>query len=181
VANDERMIQGYARALFSVAEAEGSLDEVEDQLYQFAKTVEREGGLREALMDPQLPSDRKRAVLQALLGGRASPHAVALLEFVIDRGRGKDLPRIIDALVRLAAERQRRAVAEVRAAVPLHEEHRRRLAEALGTATGKDVELHVVVDPSVIGGVVARVGDQVFDGTIRRKLQLAREQLVRTG
>ena len=65
MADDDRVIQGYARALFSVAEAEGSLDEVEDQLYQFAKTVEREGGLREALIDPQLPADRKRSVLEA--------------------------------------------------------------------------------------------------------------------
>ncbi len=52
------------------------------------------------------------------------------------------------------------------------------VAEALHDVTGKEIELRVLVDPSVIGGVVARVGDQVFDGTIRRKLQMAREQLV---
>jgi len=181
MAERDRVIRGYALALFAVAEAEGSQEEIEGQLYQFARTVEREGGLREALLDPRLPADRKRAVLEALLGGRANPHAVALLSFVIDQGRAKDLPRIIEALIQEAAERRRRAVAEVRTAVPLDEEHRRRLAEALGRATGKDVELHVVVDPAVIGGVVARVGDQVFDGSIRRKLELAREQLVQVG
>ena len=71
------------------------------------------------------------------------------------------------------------AVAEVRTAVPLDGGRRDGLAKALSEATGKDVELKVLVDPSVIGGVVARVGDQVFDGSIRRKLELAREQLVR--
>ena len=80
--------------------------------------------------------------------------------------------------MQVAAERHERSVAELRSAVPLDEEHRRRLAEALREVTGKEIELRVLVDPSVIGGVVARVGDQVFDGTIKRKLQMAREQLV---
>jgi F-type H+-transporting ATPase subunit delta len=61
--------------------------------------------------------------------------------------------------------------------VPLDEDRRRRLAEALGRATGKEVDLRVIVDESVIGGVYARVGDQVFDGTVRRRLELARERL----
>jgi len=178
VAESDRLIQGYARALFSVAEAEGSLDEVEAELYQFAKTVEREGDLREALTDPQLPPERKKAVLQDLLGSKANRHTVSLLGFLMDQGRAKDLPRIIDALMQVAAERHQKSVAEVRSAVPLDEDHRRRLAEALHDVTGKEIELRVLVDPSVIGGVVARVGDQVFDGTIRRKLQMAREQLV---
>jgi len=68
-------------------------------------------------------------------------------------------------------------VAEVRSAVPLDEERRTKLAEALSKASGKDVELKVLVDPTLVGGVVARVGDQVFDGSIRRKLELARDQL----
>jgi F-type H+-transporting ATPase subunit delta len=95
----------------------------------------------------------------------------------VEQGRVKDLPGIIEALVGLAAEQRRKAVAEVRTAVPLDKARRERLAQALREATGKDVDLKVLVDPGVVGGIVARVGDHVFDGTIRRRLEMAREQL----
>jgi len=174
----ERLVQGYAQALFAVAQAEDQLDQVEDELFRFGKIVESRPDLREALGDANLPAERRRALLRELLGTKASPHTLSLLEFLIERGRGKDLPRILDALSEVAAEQRRKQVAEVRTAVPLKAEQRKRLQEALSKATGKDLEVKVVVDPSVIGGVVARVGDQVFDGTIRRKLDEAREQLV---
>lgn len=169
--------EGYARALFSVAEAEGALEDVEDELFRFARTVESESDLREALTDPSLPADRKKAVLAEILGDRATPHTVNLLGFLVEQGRARDLVRIVERLVALAAERRERAVAEVRTAVPLDAAQQRRLVTALSKATGRKVELKVLVDPSVIGGVLARVGDQVFDGTIRGRLQEVREQL----
>jgi F-type H+-transporting ATPase subunit delta len=171
------VVQGYAQGIFEIASAEGDLEEVEDQLYRFAKTLEREGPLREALLDPTLPNDRKRAVLDELLGAKASRHTIALLGFLIDQGRAKDLPKIIQTLGEFAAARHQAAVAEVRTAIPLDGPHREAMAKALAKATGKDIELKVLVDPSVLGGVVARVGDQVFDGSIRRRLEMAREQL----
>ena len=181
MAGEDRLVQGYAQALFAIAEAEGSLDELEDQLYRFAKAVEGEPRLREALTDPQLPVDRKKAVLDEVLRDRANPHTINLVGFLIEQGRAKDLSRIIGALAELASERRQRAVAEVRTAIPLDSDRRARLTEALSRATGRDVELKVLVDPAVIGGVVARVGDYVFDGTVRRKLELAREQLAGMG
>ena len=80
-------------------------------------------------------------------------------------------------MVRLSAERRQHAVAEVRSAFPLDEQQRRRLEEALSRATGKTVEVKVVVDPSVVGGAVAQVGDVVFDGSVRTRLVEARRQL----
>jgi len=180
VAEKRSLVRGYAQALFAVAEAEGQLEQVEDELFRFGKAVETESELREALTDPALPVDRKKAVVQELLGGRASGHTVNLVEFLLEQGRAKDLARIVDAMTELAAERRRRAVAEVRTALPLDAERRSRLATALSEATGKDVELRTLVDPSVIGGVVARVGDVVFDGSVKRKLEMAREQLAGT-
>jgi F-type H+-transporting ATPase subunit delta len=179
VATKESLIQGYAQALFAVAEGEGQREQVEDELYRFAKSVERQPKLREALTDPALPLDRKTAVIEELIGNKASPHTIGLVVFVVAQGRGKDLSRIIEAMVELSAEQRRRALAEVRTAVPLDAKRRDQLAKALSKATGKDVELKVLVDPAVIGGVVAQVGDQVFDGSIRRKLELARQQLVK--
>ena len=169
--------RGYARALFAVAEAEGVLDEVTDELFRFARAVERQADLRQALTDPALPPDRKHAVLRDLLGERANPHTLHLVEFIVDQGRARELEAIVEEMIQLAADRRRHAVAEVRTAVPLDRERRERLARALSEATGKEVELKVIVDPSLVGGVVARVGDQVIDGSIRRRLELARERL----
>jgi F-type H+-transporting ATPase subunit delta len=179
VADREQLVLGYAEAIDAVAGAEGVADLVEDELYRFGKVVEQQPELREALSDPALPEDRRKAILTQLLGERAHPTTVRLLGFLIEQGRIKDLTKIVTALAERAAARRRKAVAEVRAAVPLDEGQRTRLAEALSAATGKDVELKVLIDPSVIGGVVARVGDEVIDGTVRRKLELARQQMAR--
>ena len=176
----DQLVQGYAEALFAVAQAEGTLETVGEELYRFAKTVEGEGRLREALTDPSLPADRKNSVIQEILGQRANRHTVSLLKFVVEQGRARDLPEITQMFAEMAAGRHNRVLAEVRTALPLDEQRRARLAEALAKATGREVELKVLVDPAVIGGVVARVGDQVFDGSIRRKLELARHQLLQT-
>jgi F-type H+-transporting ATPase subunit delta len=172
------LIEGYARSLFSVADAEGALEDVESELFHFVRTLERRSDLREALGDLALPTERKRALLEDLLQDRANPLTLNLLSFVVEQGRARELGSIVERLVELAAERRERAVAEVRTAVPLTKERQEKLAAALGKATNKRVELRVVVDPSVVGGVVARVGDQVFDGSIRRKLELARQHVM---
>lgn len=177
MATKDEIVRGYAQALFAVAEAEEDLGTVEDELFAFVKAVERDGRLREALTDPALPAENKRALVKELLGDRASPHTVSILGFLIEQGRAKELGRIVESLAELAAERRKHVVAEVRSAVPLTQERRKRLAEALSKATGKNVEIKLVVDPSVIGGVLARVGDEVFDGTVRTRLQDVRERL----
>ncbi len=179
MADRDRLIEGYAQALFTIAEAEGDLEGVEDELFLFGHLMDSQGDLREALTDPGLPVERKKAVLQDLLSGKATEHTVNLLVFLVEQGRAKDLSKIVAALADVAAERHRKAVAEVHSAVPLDAARRDRLAEALSKATGKDIDLKVLVDPTVIGGIFASVGDQVFDGTIRRKLELARELLAR--
>lgn len=179
MAERDRLARGYAEALFALAQAEGTLEEVGEELYRFAKALERESHLREALTDPALPADRKTAVLDEVVGQRANPQTVSVLKFLVEQGRARDLSEIAEALAEMAAGRHKKALAEVRTAVPLDEQRRARLTEALSNAVGREVELKVLVDPNVIGGVVARVGDQVYDGTIRRKLELARNQLGR--
>ncbi len=176
-AEQDALVEGYARALFEVVQAEGELFAVEDELYAFAKTLETRTELREALTDPSLPAENKKGLVRDLLGERANPQTVNILGFLIDQGRARQLTRIVEALARVAAEHQQRVLAEVRSAVPLDQEHRKRLAAALSRATGRTVEVKVVVDPSIIGGIVARVGDEVFDGSIRGRLMDVRERL----
>lgn len=173
------LARGYAQALFQVARAEGALEQVEDELFRFARTLENETRLREALTDPSLPAEHRARMVEELLGPKASPHTTNIVAFLVQQGRARELPKIIDSLVQLAAEERNRAVAEVRSATPLDTEQREKLKDAIARATGKQVELKVLVDPSVIGGLLVRVGDQVFDGTVRRKLQMAREHIGR--
>jgi F-type H+-transporting ATPase subunit delta len=164
-------VEAYARALFEVAKAEGTLPEVEDELFRFARVVEGSDDLRMALTDPQLPAERRQAIVEDLLGGKALPTTVALISFVVGIGRASELPKIVDRFVSYSAEEREHAVAEVRTAVSLDETQRKRLADALGKATGKNVEVKVIVDPTVLGGVVARIGDTVIDGSVRSRIE----------
>jgi F-type H+-transporting ATPase subunit delta len=167
----------YASALFEVARAEGSLETVEEELFRVARTLEGNDELRMTLTDQAIPVERRQGIVEDLLGGRASPVTTALVSFVVGAGRSRDLPAIIDRLVERAAQERSEAVAEVRSAIPLTEDQRQRLAEALGRATGKRVSVKVVVDPSVLGGIVAQVGDTVIDGTVRHRLEQLKETL----
>jgi F-type H+-transporting ATPase subunit delta len=177
VTTSPTLADGYARALFTVAEAEGALPAVEDELYAFGKALESNTRLREALTDAQLPAENKKAVVTELLGERANPVTTTLLGFVIDAGRAREIPKIVDELARMASAEREHALAEVRVAVDLTTEQRERLAEALSRATGRQVDVKVVIDPTVVGGAIARVGDEVFDGSVASRLEDAKQAL----
>src|ERR687891_415968 len=163
---DDRTL-AYAEALFGVARAEGTLGEVEDELFRFSQTLRGNDELRKALTDAGIPAARRQQIVEDLLGGRASSTTVALVSMVVGTGRARDLPSIIRKLVEMSAAEANKEVAEVRSAVPLTDDQRTRLAKALGQATGKDIEVKVVVDPSVLG-------DTVIDGSVRRRLDQLR-------
>ena len=175
--SDEGLIDGYARALFEVARAEGTLDEVEDELFRFARTYESNESLREALTDEMVPAAMRQKVVEDLLGDKATPTTVQLVSMVVGSGRGRELPAIIDKLVQRASASKNLEVAEVRSAVPLTDDQQDRLKAALTNATGKQVNLKVVVDPSVLGGIVATVGDTVIDGSVRTRLDQLKSRL----
>ena len=170
-------IDGYARALFEIARAEGTLDEVEDELFRFARSFEGSDALRNALTDEQIPADRRQSIVESLLGGKATGTTTQLVSMVVGSGRGRALPAIIDKLVARASSAKNLEVAEVRTAVPLTSDQESRLAAAITKATGKSVNLKVVVDPSVIGGLVATVGDTVIDGSVRSRLEQLKSRL----
>jgi F-type H+-transporting ATPase subunit delta len=171
------LTKGYAEALFRVLQAEGELDEVEDELFRFGKLLESNYDLKQALADQALPPDQRAKVLDALLADKVTPHTLGLLQFIVNQGHARQLPEILEDLSDIAAEARDAAVAEVRTAMPLDEDQRTQLAEALSTATGKRVQLKALVDRSVLGGVYAKIGDTVIDGTVRRRLQQLKEQV----
>jgi F-type H+-transporting ATPase subunit delta len=176
MATDE-LVHGYAEALFKVVQTEGDLDRVEDELFRFGKLLESNHELKQALADPAIDRSQRVKVLEELLSAKVSPHTLGLLTFIVTQDRAKQLPQILDEVSSLAAESRKAVLAEVRSAVPLDDKQRDDLAAALSKATGKTVELKVMIDPSVLGGVHARVGDTVIDGTVRRRLEKLKEQV----
>lgn len=170
-------IDGYAKALFEIARAEGSLDEVEDELFRFARSYESSDALRSALADDMIPAEKRQAIVEDLLGGKATQTTIQLVSMIIGFGRSRDLPAIVDTLVARASSAKNLEVAEVRSAVALTADQQDRLKAALANATGKQVNLKVVVDPSVVGGLIATVGDTVIDGTVRTRLDQLKARL----
>lgn len=168
-------IDGYARGILEMASAEGQLDRVEGELLAIARSFDTSPELRSNLTDPQLPIDRKQGIVDELIGGRASSLTVALVQLLVSQGHVSDLPAIATAVAAAAASSRDRALAEVRSAVALDDETITRLTTALGRATGKNVEIRVIVDPSVIGGIVATVGDTVIDGSIAKRVASVRQ------
>jgi F-type H+-transporting ATPase subunit delta len=170
-------ITAYSDAMFDVAQAEGIVSEVEDELFRFARALEGSDDLRDALTDPHIPASRRQQIVEDLLGPRATHVTTALVSMVVGTGRARELPTIIDSLVRKSAEAQKKAVAEVRSAINLSDDQRRRLADAIEKATGKSVEVKVIIDPTVLGGVVTTVGDTVIDGSVRSRLENLKNSL----
>jgi F-type H+-transporting ATPase subunit delta len=180
VADKDALVRGYAEALFRVSAAEGEVDAVERQLFAFAGLLDTETRVRDALLDPSLPAENKRGLIADALGERANPLAVSMLAFVVEQGRTRELGRIVAEFAEVAAETRESSVAEIRSAVPLDEASTKKLAAALGKATGRQIEVRVMVDPSVVGGIVAKVGDEMFDGSVRSRLEEARDHLTAT-
>jgi len=164
------MIVAYADAVASIVEAEGQAERTADELFRVARAFESNDQLRTTLSDGTIPAERRQQVVEQLLDGRAQATTVHVVSLLIATGRVRDLPAIVDAVVQRVASGRDQHVAEVRSAIALTADQEQRLAAALSTATGKRLDVKVVVDPSVLGGLVATVGDEVIDGTVRSRL-----------
>ena len=173
---DDR-IDAYAKALFEIAQAEGDLGRVEEELFRVARTLEANDVLRDSLTDRALPVDLRQGIVEDLLGGRANPTTTNLVSMIVGAGRAKDLTGIIDKVVELAAEAREEAVALVTSAIPLEAKQQKKLAEALSKRFDRKVDVKVIVDPSVLGGLLVRIGDTVIDGTVRSRLDQMKSSL----
>jgi F-type H+-transporting ATPase subunit delta len=165
----------YADAMYSLIQAEGGSNEVQDELFRFARILESNDELRQTLQDPHVPIERRVQIVEDLLGGRASNLTTSLISLVVFNGRIRELSSVVEHLLDLCAAGGEKVVAEVHSAVELTEDQKTRLAAALKQRTGKDVEIIVVIDPSVIGGIVTQIGDTVIDGSVRQRLSQLRE------
>lgn len=189
VATDERwsstddLVDGVetlgAEAAFTAAEREGTLDDVEDQLFRFARIIDGAPDLRAALLDPAVPAEAKQRLVGELLEGKVGDVTRLLVDHVVAAPRGRATDRALDELAARAAARKQRVIAVVTSATELTGEQRDRLAGSLARVLGHDVRLQLRVDPDLLGGVVIRVGDELFDGSVDHRLAAARTLLTR--
>jgi F-type H+-transporting ATPase subunit delta len=167
-----------AQAAFTVAEADGTLDATEEELFRFGRALDSSSDLQMALTDPSQSAATKAAVVRDLLAGRSSTATRQVLEYAVGHLHGRRIDAVVDDLCELAAEQRERVVAEVRVAAPIDAEQQQRLASVLSRLKGRTVRLNVAVDPAVLGGVHVRIGDEVIDGTVSARLEGARRALL---
>jgi F-type H+-transporting ATPase subunit delta len=167
----------YAEAAFQVAVRDGTLAEWRSEL-DAAATVATDERVVKVLANPAIPVERRAAVLAELLGDRASRPVQNLIQLLLRRGRIEALPRVAAEFRRLDDERQGITKATATTAAPLTPDEVRTLTERLELSTGRRVVLDVEIDPSLLGGLVVRVGDRMIDGSVRGRLERLRNQLI---
>jgi len=170
----------YARALLDVALAErADLQAIERDLASFAALFDAYPELARILLNPAVPAPRKRAAVVELTGRAGLSSVVAkLLVLLAERDRLVLLPDLLAAYRERLLDHQHVVRAEVTTAVPLAPDRADALRESLAKMTGRSVTLSTHVDPSIVGGVVARIGSVVYDGSVTRQLEKMKERLI---
>ncbi len=170
----------YARALFGLAKEDGRTSEAATELDTLAALFEGAPELREALIIPLYPVKERLAVLEAVAQAESLSKLVTnFYSFLIEQRRMVDFAGIREEYARLVDLDSGLVTAEVVSASPLDERKQDRLRRALSERTGMEVRLEVTVDDSLIGGAIAKVGDLVFDGSIRAQLHDLRANLTK--
>ena len=165
-------------ALVASAEADGRLDDLESDLFRFGRVVAADSGLRDALSAQGGDDNVKADLVETLLQGKASTETIRLARQAAVAPRGRRFGRVLESYLAVAAKRREQLTATVTAAVSLDDAQRQRLVRALSAIYDGPVQINVVLDPSVVGGIRVQVGDEVVDGTILRRLQEAERALL---
>lgn len=169
---------GYARALLEMAQAEGVVGRIEEDMYRLRELLRSNPALLEFLKDPNIQREGKRHALSELFTGRVHPLALNALLTLSDTDRSSRVLHIIEEFLAAAAAIRQQVTGEVVTAHTLDDPTRQRLQAELSRVTGKSVQLFQKVDPSILGGAIIRIGEQVIDGSLRHKLERIKDKLV---
>lgn len=168
----------YARAVFDLAREGGALDQVQGDLTTLANAVS-DPVIGAFLTDPNVRESEKLAAMQALFGGNVQAVVRSLAKMLIQRRRIDAVPEILEVFRDLVLEARGVAIADVTTAVELTNQEQAEVRERIGRILGKQIELRTHVDPAIIGGLVARIGDQLIDGSVTTQLRAMRAALAR--
>jgi len=160
------------RASLMAAENSNQLEETEDELFRFARLVEANPGLRNALADRTVSLEHRQELVGSLLAGKTSDVTIALAKRAV-AGRERTFGQTIEGYVTVAAAQKNRVVATVHVAKPLTDEQRERLRSSLRSQVGRDVAIQEVIDEHVLGGIRVELGDEVIEGTVAGRLHEA--------
>jgi F-type H+-transporting ATPase subunit delta len=165
----------YAEAAFDVARRDGEVDGFLRDMRRAAQTLQ-DDQLAQFFKDPSIATDEKLRALESLFG-EMRPHVLNLLRVLLTRYRLHLVPAILAELESLQREAQGIAEAEVTVARPIDDRERNSIATQLGQVTGKRVQVHTRVDPSILGGIVVRLGDRLIDASVAGRLQRLRQEM----
>jgi F-type H+-transporting ATPase subunit delta len=157
------------RAQLVLADRAGHLDETEDELFRFARLVESDSSLRNALSERSIGRSFRENLVAELLEGRASLATVVLAKRAV-AARERSYGHTLEGYISLAAAQRNRVIATVRVARPLTEDQLQRLRAGLSRQVGREVALQVIIEPDLLGGVRVELGTQVIEGTVSGRL-----------
>ena len=169
----------YAQALYAQAEEAGVVEQVDADVEAIRQSLEDSRDLVLFFQSPAIARAKKTSVIEALFGDRVQPTTMQFLKLLVDKKREDIFPSIVDAYRALRDQQQNITEATVRTAQPLGSAEERQLREALEAMTGSRIRLQVRHDDSLMGGLLIRIGDTVYDGSVRHQLETLREQLER--
>lgn len=175
---DIRVARRYAAALFGVAQRDGILDAVEQDLTLISRFIAEVPYLRAVLMQPLVSDERKNSVITDAFGDRITASSLSFLKLLVRKRREDLIEECIREFRVLLAEHANTVDAEASTAVAMTPEQQERLTQSLQAMTGKTVRLTTQVDPDMLGGVIVRLGDNVIDGSVRGKLERLERQLL---
>lgn len=175
---ERRIVRRYASALFAAASDADVVDRVESDLGFVSYVIESSPALWEALTSPIIPRTKKEDILVDLFGENVHEITLAYLKLLVAKRREEALRETESEYVELANEARGIVEAEVTSAIALDEDQEKKLVSKLVAMTGKSIQLSKKVDPSVIGGVLVRIGDTVIDGSVRGQLAALRDGLL---
>ena len=167
----------YAGAIFDIAIKQNTLDRTLEDVQEIAKLYSIRK-LSYLLREPNIPAERKEAAIRQYLASNVLPTSLNLALLVVQRGLVELMPSIARELHQLVLDYKNEATAQVTTATKLDKSAQRQIQQALERMTGKKIVLETRVQPDILGGVVARVGDQVIDGSVERRLKLLQQQLL---
>jgi ATP synthase F1 delta subunit len=174
----EEIAEVYARSLFQVANEQGKLDEIREQLGQFAGALEQDHDLQVFFFSPYFSTQEKQEGLDRAVTG-ADPILVNFLKLLIENHRMPVLFRVRRAYESMWEEENRLLPVSITSAVELDEATVRQIGDRISEQTGRRVDLSANVEPDILGGIVVRVGNAVLDASVRNRLEQLRKQVVR--
>lgn len=177
--SDSSVARRYARALHEEAQAEKRAGEVGSDMDMVGDSLSSSRELRLLFESPVVSREKKKVILSRLFDGRVSPLVVRFMKLVVDKGREHLFPAIVQAYRQLRDEEEGIAEIKVQSAQPLSTKERERLSGVLVSLTKRKIRLLVDVDPRLLGGLVVRIGDVVYDGSLHHRLVGLRDRLER--